>query len=375
MKVILSLFFLVTCIQADPATSLEKMLLALEKNPSLKTQHQPLERDWIGDIRGEKGEITHLRLHRGQISGGQIRLFRIHQSRYISSDAPVYRKSIPSTQQIRKSKTVADLKKLFGEGMPSFSGWGDGKYMRSSHSWVCFGRTLQNELTYINVFAHTYFDQNAKENKKVFLDKISIRSGKLRPADPDSIAEKKKYLSGKDLFEAEERKKEQRRQKFPQPLRDLVKIDEHPNDSDLLHLAKAIQQVRDKPDSQLLRQLVSEIHEGTLSMRSLLEHIMLNEHNLLKIRPWEAKKEALAVKTCIEALPLAKKSSGEDLAVIILKMCGGGEIKMQTQNRGSSITVTKTKDGYQLTYSGAQHPPGMKETQATLWQLYQASKK
>ena len=146
---------------------------------------------------------------------------------------------------------------------------------------------------------------------------------------------------------------------YPQPLRDLIIADEHPDDSDLKHLSEAIQAIRETPDPKLLSQLVQEIHEGTLRIRSLLNHVLLNENNLLNLKPWGEKQEAIAVGACIESL---------------LRVCGGGEIEIESKNGGRRIEVTATKNGYTLTLGGASHPLSFADAQKELRRRYEKSK-
>ena len=176
--------------------------------------------------------------------------------------------------------------------------------------------------------------------------------------------------------ELEKKEEEADIMRHPQPLRDLVRTDRLPNDSDLKHLSKAVDAIRKNPDPKLFRQLVVELDDGTLAMRSLLTHILLNEHDILDLEPWGVKEEQIAVFACIDALPQAK-ANGEidDLVVLILKVCKGGKIEVDDGNGGSSIELKLEGNGYSEIHSGATQPLRIKDAQKELKRLYLESKK
>jgi len=326
---------------AEETTTLVKMLAMVKKDADANVAMRPLFRDWIGDIKDGVG-----------------------------SDAPVYIKSVPINKRLRSCSTVAELQELLGTGQPSFSGWSDSKGMHSSHSWVCFSPSGDDRLTYINVFVHTSFNEKQRAKGITKVNELIIQRGELLPANPDNLKERGIYLSGADKFAADEADKARQRQRYPQPLRSLILIDEHPDDPDLKHMSVAIQAIRKAPDPKLFAQLVQEMHEGTLKIRSLLNHILLNEHDLLELKKWGAREKAIAVGACIDSLPLAKDSAQDDLIETILRVCGGGKIEIEGANGGRSIEVIPTKSGYQMTFGGASDPLPLAQAQTELRRLY-----
>ena len=160
----------------------------------------------------------------------------------------------------------------------------------------------------------------------------------------------------------------------PQPLRDLIRVDRHPNDSNLNHLSTAIQAIRDNPDPKLFKQLVMKLDDGSLKLHSLLTLIVLNEYDLLTLKPWGEKEEAIAIGACIDALPLTKGYSRKDLIVILLRAFGGGEIKFEGSNGGSRVAVTIKKNGYEVAYGRASSPLSLEDAQQELRRLYRKSK-
>ena len=356
--------------QATETTTLPKLVATLDKNPKASTEILRLERDWIGDITDEDGAVTHLRLEKGQIFMGEVMLLRTAPNgSYCGGDAPVYVKVVPTDGELRSCGTVAAIKKLLGPGQPGIDGWGDGKEMYGSHSWICCGLAAENRLNYISVFALTIFNQRAKD--PIRIRSLGISRGELRPAALNDPAEAKLYLSGAEMFAAGEKAKADSRQGYPQPLRDLVKVDEDPNDSDLKKLSAAVQKIRERPDPRLFRQLVQEMHEGTLKIRGLLEDILLNDFGTLKLKPWQAEQEAIAINACIDALPLANDLARGNLVEILLTANGGGKIEIEDKYGGESVEVTRNKDGgHFLTISGSAHTLSVEAAQKELRRRY-----
>ncbi|MBL9152731.1 MAG: hypothetical protein JNK37_09610 [Verrucomicrobiales bacterium] len=367
--------FLLLPAAADETTTLREMLAKVQADADVAMDTRSLAHDWIGDVTDEDGKIERMRLEKARIMEGEIVLLRTYPNgSYLGSDAPVYVKSIPTNEKLRSCSTVAEIQELLGTGQPGFSGWGGPKGMHSSHSWVCFSPSAESRLTYISVFAHTLFNEEQRAEGITQVNTLRIWRGELRPADPSSQKEREIYLSGADKFAAEEAETSRKRQRYPQPLRDLILADEHPDDPDLKHLSAAIQTVRETPDPKLFTQLVQEMHEGTLKIRSLLNHILLNEQDLLDLKAWGAREEAIAVEACISSLPLAKNGAKDNLVEILLRVCGGGKIEIQDNNGGSSIEVIPTESGYRMILGGASDPPPMEEAQQELRRLYAKSR-
>jgi len=156
----------------------------------------------------------------------------------------------------------------------------------------------------------------------------------------------------------------------------LIKVDRLQRDSELKNLSAAVQAIRENPDPKLFKQLVLELDDGTLQMRSLLTHIILNDHDILALKPWGEKEEAIAIDACIDALPLADENSKMDLAEILLRAFGGGDITIVGKDgRGRNIRVTIEANGYSLMLGGeGTNPLSIEDAQQELRRLYKKSK-
>lgn len=223
-----------------------------------------------------------------------------------------------------------------------------------------------------NVINSTRFDirETLQEIKRI-ANRLEDGNGL---ADPErkKVVELEGFVA--DMLAMEKREKAAELQSYPLPLRDLIQVKERPDDSDLKHLSAAIQAIRKNPDPRLFQQLVREMHEGTSRIRGLLESILLNDGDLLDLEPWGAREELIAVKGCIDALPLAKNGSRDQLLAILLQFFGGGTIEIGGEEGARRIEVKLTKDGHSSIFGGASHPLPMEQAQKELLRLYLKSR-
>jgi len=228
-----------------------------------------------------------------------------------------------------------------------------------------FGTALK--INVVN-FTRREFEQTVKT-----IGKLGKRLN-LNPAEITQIQSLEQNVA--DMLALEKKEKQADIMRHPQPLRDLIIADRHPNDSDLKHLKAAIEQIRKKPDPKLFHQLIAELDDGTTEMVSLLNYILIDAADILELAPWKRKEQATAVKACIDALPTARQMGEMDtLLQVLLRICGGGKIEVADKNGGSSVTVKITKNGYSSSLSGASNPLSMADAQKELNRLYTESQK
>ena len=347
-------------------TTLKKLIaLAAGEDKDLKgsSKFERLESEWIGDVTGSDGQVTKLRLEYGKIMNGNVQLARMFNDRYLGSDAPIYIEKLPKGKELKKLKTVKELEVHFGQSRGFSSGWGSDERMHYSVGWTFITREEPSRLRYLSVFALVSRAGKPKADAQVDIDELSFSEGILRPADPESKAEEIEYPSGEALFVAEEEKKKKEREKYPLPLRNLIEADEHPNDSDLAHYRRHLNAIRENPDPKLFRQLLAVIDEGTLARRGNLEAILVDSWHDLD--PWKPDHRKLAIKACIEGIPLVKESARSGLMVILLKANGGGTIEFGTKR----IEVTIKENGSSERHGSASGTVSLEETQRQLMKM------
>lgn len=354
----------------EETTSLPKMQAKIADEPTATLKSTYLERDWIGDIRDGQGGITHLRLEKGSIRDGKIFLMRTSpEGGYVGTEAPEYLEKIPTNAKFEKIKTVDGLVRILGKGEPGFDGEPSDEGSYSFYSWVVFGRESDSELIYLYVDASTFLPRGKSGNASELVKNLEISRGVLRPADPSSREESDKYLTGKKIYEMQERDNAAAREAYPQPLRNLIEVRDQPG-SDLGRLTTAINAIRSDPDPLLFRQLAAEIHEGTVRMRMLLEKILLDNLPYLKAKPWDKKKKEIAVLACIDALPDVEARAQINLVVIILSASGGGKIEIEGKDGTRSVEVRNTESGHSYTLSAASDPLSMSDGQVELKRIF-----
>lgn len=253
-------------VQGDE-TTLEQLLESVTANSKKSIRSvgfKKLESDWVGDVVNDDGETSKLRLEFGGIVGGKIHLARMFNNRFVVSDAPVYIAKLPREKDLRSIKTLKDLESHLGKSQGFTSGWGNSDRMYSTVGWTFVTKASPNRLRYLSIFGQVSQAGGQKSESPVKIDELHVSEGVLQPADPSSEAEMQEYPTGEALFIAQENEKKEKRQKFPLPLRKLIEAAEHPDDSDLVHYRQHLNEIRNKPDPELLRQLISVMHEGTL---------------------------------------------------------------------------------------------------------------
>ena len=357
---------------ADESTSIDKLLEFRAENPNGVAQRLPLEPEWIGDIESSDGTTTKLRLEQGRAFNGRVVLYRIWNNRFAGSDAPEYREKLPEPKELENIKSVAELENFFGPSKAFTTGWGHQERMHWTVGWTYFTKVSDKQLRYMSVFGSV---SRAKGAERVDVDRLKVSHGLLRQADPNSDVQLKEYPTGEALFVAEQMRKQEQRKKYPLPLRKLLEVDDHPDDSDLVHYRNHLNAIRKNPDPRLFQQLISELDEGTLKMQSHLERIlcgmfpgMPDQPGLPRLAPWQPDKRVIAVKACIDAIPEAKSNrSAETLAVLLLRMNGGGTITVSSWDGSGGTRIEVRKNG--LTSNGSRENPTRKETQEELRRL------
>ena len=346
-------------------TTLKKLISQAEegeKAPKISSKFARLESEWVGDVTSKDGQVTKLRLEYGVIRSGKVQLARMFNGRYVGSDGPFYIESLPKGKDLESFKTAKELEAHFGESQGFSSGWGSGERVHWTMGWTYVSPVPQqaNRLRYLTIFANVSQAGGPKSGEPVEIDKISYSEGILRPANPESKAEKIEFPSGEAIFAAEEKRKKGERQKYPMPLRMLIEADEHPDDSDLVHYRKHLNSIRENPDPELFRQLLSVIDEGTLARRGNLEAILVDSWHDLD--PWKPEKRKRAIKACIDGIPLVKESARSGLMVILLKSNGGGVIEIGK----TRIEVTVNDGGESQRHGGIPGAVSLQETQRQL---------
>lgn len=271
-------------------------------------------------------------------------------------------------------KNSSDVIKLFGQQggakeKSAMLAWAEKQKAATDpnvHWKVCSDVFGTGSRVNVRSFTRLALEETLEELKRfdLRLEKKSVNSVEVKKLE--------RYVA--DMQATEKREEEAEIQSFPQPLRDLIKADRHPDDPNLSILSAAVQKIRNKPDPKLFKQLIRELDDdGTVEMRSLFRHVLINEHDFPDVQPWGKKEEAIAINACIDALPLAK-SGIDNLVADLLYVYGGGEIEIKRENSSRSIKVTLKKNGYSRSFGGASNPLSMKDAQKELRRLYKESK-
>ncbi|MGC4014424.1 MAG: hypothetical protein QM755_07915 [Luteolibacter sp.] len=304
--------------------------------------------EWIGTIRDGE-ETLHLRVdHAGRLPSGKgnkpgrIWIGRVSsRGEHVSNEQAEFNSSLPSTQEIKSAKALAQLRSWFG-AQPNWSdAWGDGTSIHSFERWGCFTQTSDGNLRWLQILAHTaYKREDGDREDLVQIEDISIAEGILRPADPNSKEEKELYLTADQIQEQEDKKRAAERAKKPEPLRSLIAAREAPHDNDLAAYRRALDKIRRNPDPVLFRQIAAFDQDGT--GWSYLRDILDQTPPLRSLEPWAAEDRNKTLRSAVDALSAAN-SPGKLMAdsITLMGAMGGGRIIIGTP----AIDLTATGNG------------------------------
>lgn len=307
---------------------------------------------------------------------------------YKTTDTAWRKLTQPSSVELAAYRQILSQKKPYffsnaSEIILLFGKYGHAAELESILQWADKQKLAINPKMHWSVHRDE-FGQTSKTNvinftRSAFQDTLTATQKIQSRVDVNDAAHAKIKILQQDLTDMLSLKKKEEADdinRHPQPLRDLIKVNRHPNDPDLEHLKAAIQKIRKKPNPKLFTQLVAELDDGTLEMISLLRDILLNKNDVLDITPWQHRQEFIAIHACIDALPAAEKIGElDDLVTVILKVCGGGKIEIAGKNGGSMIELKRTEGGYSTTYSNAENPLSLQAAQKELSRIYTASRK
>ncbi len=345
-------------------TSFAKLQEARLRNPQAEIKATHLDRDWLVDAADDDGDVLRLRLTHGSLREGKIRLLRPRPDGAVfGSDCPEYIGKLPSERTLRDVSTIGQLEKLLGPGTFGFHADQIDDRYHSGWSRVCFGENNEGDLVYLSLSANYSIGVGAPIGTPKSVEGVRIRQGVLRPEKLGDKEEERIYIDGATEFANHEAIKAKRRMEYPLPLRQLIETDQYPGDSDLQHLAKAMQQIRNSPDPKLFQQLAVRMDD--VGMASLMEKALMDRHGLLELKPWREEQWRVAINACIDALPETSGYARSKLVEQLMELSGGGRIEFQDGDGkgGTSIEFKQVEHGMSRTFSGAADPPPISETQ------------
>ena len=366
--------------RAAPLT-LDQLLAELATNPDRTRPLQPMAPEWIGTIEtthtkdvenpepplnvrfGHGGIFLTRSLEPGARRKPYVIIARLQGGSYVATEGPHYRDKLPTRQELARMTSGDQLEELFGPQHGFTSGVGDGERWHWTQHWVWFTRTKPGELRYLSVFSGVSATENEEEELGPSrIDSLEIREGLFRPAHPDSAEEQEQYPSGETLFRLEEEARAKARQKYPRPLRDLLEVDEHPGDSDLVHYGTFLQAYRTNPEPKLLSQILAHAHEDTVRYGGFLEGIFTDRIASMvdELKDWQPARFNQAFGFLLEALPACENDDALFVGVKnALLALGGGELEFKDPDSDARLDLkVRPNGGYSYSH-GVDHSPGI----------------
>ena len=263
-------------------------LFELSKSPPPIGIRYKLAPEWIGTVKrvylrgGEKIykadkpediRLTHAWTTKPRGIKGAVPVLqaaRFSNESYAEREAPIFRRNLPSTQEIA-AMTASDLKRAFGNQHGFSDAHGAGDRLAWTEMWTWFAFESPREIRFLHVFAHLRGNPGKGDPETNIL---LIREGLFHPADPASDEQRKKFKTAEEIEAIEEAKRQSELAKFPEPLRNMLDVRDRPNDPELAAYKKAISAVRAAPDERLVEQAVVALgDDNSITVSGVSENI------------------------------------------------------------------------------------------------------
>jgi hypothetical protein len=337
-----------SAIDPYPVTNLVAFAQRWEPKPEVVGLVCKLDPEWVGTVKrlypagAEEGDhirFSHLAVwankYRNPNTNFIVLRGRIASSgklgSHLGSEGPIYAKHLPTTDEILKAKTFAEMEKLLGPAdfadcCPFVAGWS-----------LCTLNAV-DQLRYLNVFVEC--STTGVDQPKPVVSR-RVREGIFRPADPNSAEERGKFKTGEEMHAEREAARAKEREKYPRPLRDLVAARQTPDDSALVTYYRALHEVRRNPSRKLFQQFAEWIHEGTREVSLMLDTLLFEK----SLEPWTESNRLAATRNLVDVLPYVKSGLDlQDLIACVLKLRGGGEFKLRVPGSNAVVDI-KADDG------------------------------
>ena len=278
----------------------------------------------------------------------QFQIARVHTTpngefSYAGDEAPVYRANLPTVKEVAEFKTVSELRKVFGPQHGWTDGWGGPGRMSWTEQWIWFTLERENRLRYLEVCAQI---EGAPKAKDAAIRILVLREGVFRPADPESAMERRKFKTGDELAAQEREKESAENEKYPAPLRSLVAARHAADDSGLVAYTKALNQFRDEPSAELLRQIVAQFSAGDVDFHSMFADLLAESARYVKVNKWKPLPRKAALCAGVDALSAAKTPSAfEDALTLLLDALGGGKLVFKVPSTDATVDVSANQTG------------------------------
>ncbi len=342
--------------ECEETTTLSDMIAIRDAHEHVNMASRVLKNDWIGDVTTRRvGDVEQLgsreiklRLERGVIRHGEIRLYRPAHDSYRPSEAPVYVERLPDVDEILRYTKLGNLTSAFGGSDAFTTSWSSSGRLHWTVGWTSFTREAGNRLRYMHLFARVSGALDLAQQSDADIDGMIVWYGVLRPADMDSEQEREEYPTSEAMLREEQLNSIEKPKPYPSPLKELVTAARQSDDPDRKLYYRQLNEIRRNPNPNLFRQIVQRLNDPTLVMYEHLEHLLLDRES--RLDAWRPRQRDMAIRACLNAMPLAGDNAVVDLAILLLSMKGGGTVEIQHRDWGGGrgVRIEVAGDRYSL---------------------------
>ena len=138
------------------------------------------------------------------------------------------------------------------------------------------------------------------------------------------------------------------------PLRSLVAVRFGSDHFDHAAYIKALNQFRDEPSAELLRQIVSQFSAGNMDFQSMFWELLAESPFSVDVKKWEPEPRKAALRAGVEALSAAPTPMALEQALVrVLSAFGGGKVDFNIPSTDAAVNVSVDRTNSKSYSSGS----------------------
>lgn len=163
-----------------------------------------------------------------------------------------------------------------------------------------------------------------------------------------------RFNTGDEVAAQEQAERAAKNEKYPLPLRSLVAVRFGSDHFDHAAYIKALNQFRDEPSAELLRQIVSQFSAGNMDFQSMFWELLAEGPFSVDVKKWEPEPRKAALRAGVEALSAAPTPMALEQALVrVLSAFGGGKVDFNIPSTDAAVNVSVDRTNSKSYSSGS----------------------
>ena len=336
----------------DVAYTTVRALIERADRNVLEQPRMMLRYRWTGEINKGLDDSSHVNLTHGAIVAGRVRLWHMLGEKCRLEESPYVLSKLPPTEDLAACTNLSDLVAKLDDPFYPTSVWESREREHWTAGWVVVALLPNNKLKYLRIHANVSCTTDAESHTNARVDRLQIYQGVLvQEPTPQSVPD-----NG-----SQARVKTNATTAHPISLKHLT--DAYERDSLLASYRESINEYRQHPNKELIEELVSEMHEGSMRIQSHLENVLIGRG--LALDPWGRQRKVFVVETVLRSMRLVENdATATRLVAILLKMNGSGMVEIGNRNGVGGTQIIC--EGSSCQYKSIDTCPSIRQTKLSL---------